>query len=125
LNHLEFGAAGERVAARYIERLGWRIVGRNIRCGGGELDIVAFDGDELVVVEVRTRRIGKISPSETTVGPRKIATLLKSARRYVENYLCYEGNWRVDVIAVTVGADGGFRVELFSDVTAGMKGGYG
>jgi putative endonuclease len=115
---------GERIAARYVERLGWRIVGRNIRVGRGELDIVAIDGDELVVIEVRTRKIGKLSPSETTVGPNKIKTTLRSARNYVESVLSYDGNWRIDIVAVTVGGDGKSRVELFSDVTMGMKGGY-
>ena len=124
MNHLEFGAMGERLAARYVERLGWRIVGRNVRVGRGELDIVAADGDELVIIEVRTRKIGKLSPSETTVGPKKIETTLRSARNYVERILCYDGNWRIDIVAVTVDGDGKARVELFSDVTMGMKGGY-
>ena len=124
MNHLEFGAMGEQIAARYVERLGWRIVGRNVRVGRGELDIVAIDGDELVVIEVRTRKIGKLSPSETTVGPNKIKTTLRSARNYVESVLSYDGNWRIDIVAVTVGGDGKSRVELFSDVTMGMKGGY-
>jgi putative endonuclease len=124
VNHIEFGARGELLAARHLERLGWRIVDRNVRVGRGELDIIAVDGDELVVVEVRTRRIGKLSPSETTVGPHKIKTILKSARRYVEQVLSYDGNWRIDIVAVTVDADGETGVEVFSDVTMGMEGGY-
>jgi putative endonuclease len=123
VNHLAFGELGERLAAVYLERIGWRILGKNIRTGRGELDIVAMDGDELVIVEVRSRRIGKLSPSETTVGPRKIRHLLKSARIYVER-AAYLGNWRIDIVAVTVDASGNSRVELFSDVTMGMEGGY-
>lgn len=124
MNHIEFGARGEQLAAGYIERLGWRIVDRNVRIGRGELDIIAVDGDELVVVEVRTRRIGKLSPSETTVGPHKIKNILKSARNYVERKLSYDGNWRIDIVAVTVDADDKWSAELFSDVTMGMEGGY-
>jgi putative endonuclease len=123
VNHLEFGWDGERLAAAYLGRLGWRILDRNVRAGRGELDIIAMDGNELVIVEVRSRRIGKLSPSETTVGPRKIRHLLKSARIYVER-TAYRGNWRIDVAAVTVDASGNSRVELFSDVTMGMEGGY-
>jgi len=124
VNHIEFGARGELLAARHLERLGWRIVDRNVRVGRGELDIIAVDGDELVVVEVRTRRIGKLSPSETTVGPHKIKSILKSARNYVERRLSYGGNWRIDIVAVTLDAGEKWSVELFSDVTAGMEGGY-
>jgi putative endonuclease len=123
VNHLEFGGDGERLAADYLRRIGWRILDKNVRTGRGELDIIAMDGNELVIVEVRSRRIGKLSPSETTVGPRKIRRLMKSARIYVER-AAYSGNWRIDVAAVTVDASGNSRVELFSDVTMGMEGGY-
>jgi hypothetical protein len=49
--------------------------------------------------------------------------ILKSARKYVES-VAYGGNWRIDIAAVTVNKEGSARVELFSDVTAGMEGGY-
>ncbi|MDR1966778.1 MAG: YraN family protein [Synergistaceae bacterium] len=121
MNHLEFGALGEQLAARHMERLGWRIIGKNISIGKGELDIAAMDGDELVIVEVRSRKIGELSPSEATVGPRKIKTILKVARKFVER-ISYNGNWRIDVAAVTMERDGTLRVDLFSDVTMGMEG---
>ena len=124
MNHLEFGAVGERLAAEHIESIGWRIIGRNVRVGRGELDIIAIDGDELVIVEVRTRRIGKISPSETTVGPNKLKSILKCARTYVERILSYDGNWRIDIAAVTMDVNGAYSVEMFGDITMGMKGGY-
>jgi len=118
------GAFGEWFAAKHIESIGWRIIDRNVRAGRGELDIVAVDGDELVIVEVRTRRIGKVSPSETTVGPNKLKSILKTARRYVERILSYEGNWRIDIAAVTIDENGAYHIEMFSDITMGMEGGY-
>jgi putative endonuclease len=124
LNHLELGVAGEHFAAEHIESIGWRIIARNVRVGRGELDIIAVDGDELVIVEVRTRRIGYISPSETTVGPNKLKSILKTARKYVERILSYDGNWRIDIAAVTVDKNGAYSIEMFSDVTMGMEGGY-
>ena len=124
MNHLELGAFGEWFAAKHIESIGWRIIDRNVRAGRGELDIVAVDGDELVIVEVRTRRIGKVSPSETTVGPNKLKSILKTARRYVERILSYEGNWRIDIAAVTIDENGAYHIEMFSDITMGMEGGY-
>lgn len=116
MNHLEFGAHGERLAAEYLAGLGWRIYGRNIRAGAGEIDIAAYDGEELVIVEVRTRRIGRLMPAETSVGPRKLHNLVKAARKYVDMKR-YEGNWRIDVAAVTLEESGEWRIELFSDVT--------
>ena len=49
------GRYGERVAVRHVEARGWRVLDTNWRGSEGELDIVALDGDVLVVVEVKTR----------------------------------------------------------------------
>jgi putative endonuclease len=117
----EFGQSGETLAVRHVERLGWRILGRNIRIGKGELDITAMDGDELVVLEVRARRVGKLMPAGASVGPLKLRTLIKTARKYVEK-ISYGGCWRIDVIAVTEDEAGNIGIELFRDVTMGMGG---
>jgi putative endonuclease len=119
LNHLTFGARGEEIAAGHLKGLGWRILGKNIRMGRGELDIAAMDGDELVIVEVRSRRIGRLMPPEASVGPRKLGSIVKTARKYVDS-ISYRGNWRIDVLAITENERGDVRVERFSDVTMGM-----
>ncbi len=125
MNSADFGTAGERAAAAYLERLGWRLLAKNVRIGHGELDIIAMDGEDLVVAEVRTRNIGEMLPPEMTVGPRKLKSLIKTARKYVER-ASYGGNWRIDIVAVTLERDGKFHIELFSDVTMGMScGGWG
>ena len=54
--HIRLGRAGERAAARYLELRGCHILARNARTFGGELDIVALDGDVLLFVEVKTLR---------------------------------------------------------------------
>ena len=51
----DVGRRGEDEAAAYLTALGWRILDRNWRCASGEVDIVALDGRELVIVEVKTR----------------------------------------------------------------------
>ena len=50
------GRLGERLAAAHLERLGYMILARNARTRYGEIDLVAFNGDALVFVEVKTRR---------------------------------------------------------------------
>ena len=52
----EVGREGEQVAVDYLTERGYRVLDRNWRCRQGELDIVALDGRELVVVEVKARR---------------------------------------------------------------------
>jgi putative endonuclease len=52
------GRAGERLAAKHLERLGYAIVARNHRTRYGELDLIACDGETLVFCEVKARRAG-------------------------------------------------------------------
>jgi len=54
----QLGAAGEALAAAHLERMGMRILARNVRTRFGELDIVAADARTLVFCEVKTRRDG-------------------------------------------------------------------
>lgn len=56
------GRRGEALAAEHLERLGFAIVARNHRTRFGEIDLIAHDGDTLVICEVKTRRAGPGSP---------------------------------------------------------------
>lgn len=60
--HIDLGAAGEAMAARELLKLGYRLIDTNVRMKMGELDIVAEEGGEMVVVEVRTRTLGRMVP---------------------------------------------------------------
>jgi putative endonuclease len=74
--HLEAGRAAEAAAASALERQGFRILRRNFRARGGELDIVARDGEVLAIVEVRYRaggRYGGGADSVTAAKRRRIA----------------------------------------------------
>ena len=116
--HLERGRRGEEIAAAYLAGLGWTILDRNVVFRGGELDLVALSGGELVVVEVRTRSEGWMQRGEESVGPRKLGRLVRAGRRYVET-LGWTGPWRIDILAVTLHPGRDASVERFEDVTAG------
>jgi putative endonuclease len=100
------GRRGEELAARHLERLGLRVVGRNVRLPGGEIDLVAWEGDELVFVEVKTR----IGDAETAPDVAVTAAKLARLERLAEAYVAREGttsqDWRVDVVAVVLRRDG-------------------
>ena len=101
----ELGRFAEDKAAEYLLSLGWKILGRNIRNTYGELDITAFDTnavpEELVIVEVRCRTVGKIQTPLDSIGSRKLRTLLRSSQEYVDK-LGWSGFWRIDAIAITI-----------------------
>ena len=117
--HLDLGAAGEEFAARELSRLGYRVMGTNIRMRMGELDIVAEEGGEMVVVEVRTRTLGRMLPPEATVGPSKIRKLVRTGTAYMDR-IGWEGPWRIDIAAITVDPGGKPALDVFRDITVGL-----
>ena len=105
----QLGAAGERLAAEHLERLGFRIVERNFRTRWGELDIVAFDGRTLAFCEVKTRRIGgRAGAPLEAVGPGKRAQVRKMAGRWLvdRRERPYADVLRFDAIGVSFDASG-------------------
>jgi putative endonuclease len=93
------GRRGEDLAAEHLARLGWPLLARNWRTRGGELDLVARDGEWLVVVEVRARRGRRFGRPEESVDARKQRRLLQLAARYVHS-VGWRGGWRIDVVAI-------------------------
>lgn len=98
----ELGRRGEAAAARYLEHIGYEIVERNWECKYGEADIVAYDEETLVFVEVKTRTsIKKGFPSEA-VTPEKRHRYEQIAACYLAD--CHECDFpvRFDVIGLLV-----------------------
>lgn len=118
--HLRRGIFGEEKAAEYLERIGYKIIARNVSCRFGEIDIIACDGDEMVFVEVRTRSRGWMMPPECTVGPEKLKKLKRAARIWTENRN-YTGFWRIDLIAVTLDEDKLSSIEHIKEITEGIE----
>jgi putative endonuclease len=80
--HLALGRAGERAAARHLERLGYQVLGTGFLARRGEIDLLCRRGDELVMVEVKTRRTDSHGTPAEAVGPRKRRALLRAAAEY-------------------------------------------
>ena len=95
------GQAGEELAARLLGSKGYRLVGRNVRLKGGEIDIVAWDGHVLVFVEVRTRRGALYGSALESVDARKRERLMRLARAYLLANRISDVNCRFDVVSVT------------------------
>ncbi|WP_221270400.1 YraN family protein [Desulfurispira natronophila] len=106
------GQQQEDLASRYLRQSGYRIEQRNFRTKVAELDIVARDGDTLVLVEVRYRR-GNVAMAQYTVDQNKQRKLWRAAQHYLRRYP-WEGDIRFDVIAIN-----GAQVEHYRDAFRG------
>jgi len=98
------GSYGERVAAAYLRRLGYRILIRNFLTVGGELDLVCRHGDMLVFVEVRTRGGEEFGRPAESIGAKKEESLRHAARRYLEQLDRDDILHRFDAVEVTLRA---------------------
>jgi putative endonuclease len=109
LSNRRLGARGEAIAVRHLEGKGYQIRDRNWHAASGELDLVAQDGDTVVVVEVKTRSGRAYGLPEEAVTQGKRRRLLRTAWAYMEQKGLLESDWRIDVIAIEVAPWGSIR----------------
>ncbi len=100
------GAFGEAWAVGFLTRQGFTIVDRNVRFRGGELDVVAYDGGQLVFVEVKCRRSSAFGSPEESISARRYALFERAALHYMEREKITDRDVRLDVVALVVGHDG-------------------
>ena len=95
------GRRGEDFAARYLKRLGYHIVGRQVDLRVGELDIVAVDGRTVVFVEVKTRSSDAAGSPAEAVDDLRQERLTRAALTYLKSHGLLEYSARFDVVALT------------------------
>ncbi len=80
------GAAAEQAAADYLAGRGLKLLARNFRCRGGEIDLVMRDGATLVFVEVRARGRSDYGGAAESITAPKRARLVLAARHYLQRH---------------------------------------
>jgi putative endonuclease len=107
------GKYGERLAARRLAASGMTLLARNWRAGrSGEIDIVARDGDVLVVCEVKTRRGGSYEHPMAAVSPEKAQRLQALAEHWIHTHGgAPPGGVRIDLVGVVLPRRGAPVVE--------------
>lgn len=103
------GRRGEQMAAEALRERGYRIVEHNFRCRYGEIDLIAEEQDDLVFVEVKTRRGTTFGRPEEAVTLAKRRKLAEVASFYLEAHDASDRSWRIDVVAIDFNFDGKFR----------------
>ena len=112
--HLDLGHRGEALAAAYLEQQGYRLtaanfvvsVGRNRRGAliNAELDLIAYDGDVLCFVEVKTRTTDRFAAPEANVDTRKQRQISRAARAYRRMFGIVGAPFRYDVLSAILPA---------------------
>jgi putative endonuclease len=96
-----FGNRSERAAARYLKKLGYRILAKNLRNRLGELDVVALDGACVVFVEVRSTEETDADKPAGSVDLEKQRRLTQLALGYLQRYRLLGKPARFDVLAIS------------------------
>lgn len=102
---LELGKMGEQMAARYLADKGYIILEHNYRRGHLEIDLIALDRDELVIVEVKSRSYDTVLRPEEAVVHNKRLNLIRLANEYVKTHGRKE-NVRFDIVAIVSNSNG-------------------
>ena len=110
---LDVGARGEEAARSFLASRGYAIVERQYRGAGGEIDLIAREGECLVFVEVKTSDMGSAATPEARVSRDKRDHLTRAALHYLGG-LTPQPECRFDVVAVRLG-DGQPEITHFAD----------
>jgi putative endonuclease len=102
--HLLQGRKGERIACRFLLGQGFDVLARRHRCRSGELDIIAFEGETLVFVEVKTRSSRDFGEPWEFVDWQKQQILRRAAEEFIADHDLGQYAYRFDIVSV-IGKD--------------------
>ena len=95
-----FGSRSERTAARFLRKLGYRILASNLSDQLGEIDLLALDGETIVVVEVRSSESKDFETLALTVDGEKQRRLTNATLRFLQRRKLLNVAVRFDVLAI-------------------------
>ncbi len=104
------GRSGEEAAVSYLKKKKFRIVERGFRFHHGEIDIIAYDEDTLVFVEVKTRQSGDFGSPEEAVTLAKQTQLRRLAEAYLTIKNLSSIACRFDILSVMPDPNGGYKI---------------
>ena len=94
------GRRAEQAAAEFLEKRGLRVIARNYRCRGGEIDLVCRDGATLVFVEVRLRSDPRFGGAAASVTVAKQGRIALAAQHYLAAYRLHDAPCRFDCVLI-------------------------
>lgn len=101
---METGKLGEEIAREYLKKQGYKIVEQNFKTKYAEIDLVARENDELIFVEVRTKKGELFGTPEDSLNKKKLRKLRFNAQGYITKNR-WEGPYRIDAICIVLKPD--------------------
>jgi putative endonuclease len=114
--HLLQGRKGERIACRFLIHQGFDILVRRYRGHTGELDLIAYEGDTLAFIEVKTRRSKEFGEPWQFVDWRKQQALRRTAEEFIAEHDLGQYAYRFDIVGVVAPGESNEEVSLYRDV---------
>ncbi len=98
--HLELGRAGEKLAFKFLCQQGYDILARNFKSRAGEIDLIAYDGEILTFVEVKTRVSAKFGQPFEAVDARKQRQIQRAANEFMAEHKLQDRSYRFDILSI-------------------------
>jgi putative endonuclease len=111
--HNEIGQKGEKLAASFLQKKGYKVISCNWRHCHKEVDIIARDGEELVIVEVKLRSTDYFGDPSEAVTLKKQRYLIEAADAYVDT-VADEPEVRFDIVSI-IATKNGYEFEHITD----------
>lgn len=112
--HLDLGVKGEKLAQNYLREHQFEILETNWRFQKAEIDIIAFDKEILVFIEVKTRTTDRWGKPEDSISPKKQALIADAASQYMD-LIQHEWEVRFDVISIIIPTYGTHQLNHHKD----------
>ncbi|MBU4016545.1 YraN family protein [Patescibacteria group bacterium] len=112
------GIKGEDLATSFLRKKGYKIIERNFRAIGGEIDIIALDKDTLVFIEVKARSTKEFGSPLEAITNRKMKSLIKTAQFYKIKNPRLPDCLRIDAVAITLDSENEVKsIELVKNIS--------
>ena len=113
MNNKKLGNRGEFIAACYLKLKGYKILEKNFRIKGGELDIIASKKNEIIIVEVKTRKDLSYGEPRDAVNYYKKKNIIYATECYLKRNNIYDKRVRFDVVEIITST---FKINHLKDV---------
>ena len=112
----KLGRSGEEIAVKYLINMGYKMIDRNFRVPGGEIDVVAKDNGILVFVEVKNYSYRNFYMPVYSISLKKKMRIRRTAEEYLYRNDIQNNDCRFDVVLIYMNEDGRREIELIQDV---------